>query len=181
MFCSPINLSWVCAQINTTANEAHRVLFTWNELSRPLSQVFFSPHLATSWICYSSNPSHPIPRRRGIGNGAEARSVVRERASACPIWSSSQSASIIVPYKSANPWRCYSIVRLYSSGYKPTSAAVRLKEIPDCFCYPLHSKVSLFSPSGYKHKPASVLRNCPPKHAKNPTAENHLLKFVNRM
>ncbi len=70
-------------------------------------------------------------------------------------------------------------------GYKPTSALVPLKEFPDCFCYHLHSKVSLFSPTGYKHKPASVLRNFPPKHAKKsvckPIAENHLLKLVSRM
>ncbi len=42
-------------------------------------------------------------------------------------------------------------------GYKAISASVPLKEFPDCFCYPLHSEVSLFSLTGYKHKPASVL------------------------
>ncbi len=66
-------------------------------------------------------------------------------------------------------------------GYKPTSALVPLKEFPDCCYYPLHSRVSLFSPTGYKHKPASVLRNCPPQTRKKsvckPTAENHLLNL----
>ncbi len=61
--------------------------------------------------------------------------------------------------------------------YKPTSASVPLKEFPDCFCYPLHSKVSLFSPTGYKHKPASFLQNRPPKHAKNPFV-SRLLKII---
>ncbi len=50
-------------------------------------------------------------------------------------------------------------------GYKPTSVSVPLKEFQDCFCYPLHSKVSIFGPTGCKHKQASVLPNCPPKHA----------------
>ncbi len=68
----------------------------------------------------------------------------------------------------------YTVVSAYiPPGYKPTSASVPPKEFPDCFCYLLHSKVSLFSPTGYKHKPDSVLRNCPPKHAKNP--------FISRM
>ncbi len=62
-------------------------------------------------------------------------------------------------------------------GYKPTSASVPFKEFPDCFCYPLHSKASLFSPTGCKHKPASVLPNCPPKHAKNPVV-SRLLKII---
>ncbi len=62
-------------------------------------------------------------------------------------------------------------------GYKPTSASVPLKEFPDCFGYHLHSEVSLFSPTGYKHKPASVLRNCPPKHAKN-SFVSRLLKII---
>ncbi len=54
------------------------------------------------------------------------------------------------------------VVSAYSPpGYMPASALVRLKEFPDCFCYPLHSKVSLFSPAGCKHKPASGLPNCP--------------------
>ncbi len=72
-----------------------------------------------------------------------------------------------------NNWR--TVVSAYiPPGYNPTSASVLLKEFPYCFCYPLHSKVSLFSPTGYKHKPASVLQNFPPpKHAKNP--------FVNRL
>ncbi len=62
-------------------------------------------------------------------------------------------------------------------GYKPTSASVPLKGFPDCFCYPLYSKVSLFSPTGYKHKPASVLRNCPPKPAKK-LFVSRLLKII---
>ncbi len=52
-----------------------------------------------------SIPPHPIPRRGGIGNSAEARSGVRERASACPVRSSSPAASIILSYTSANKWR----------------------------------------------------------------------------
>ncbi len=36
---------------------------------------------------------------------AEARSEVRERASACPVWSSSQTASSILPHRPTNPWR----------------------------------------------------------------------------
>ncbi len=79
----------------------------------------------------------------------------------------------------------YSSVRLFPPGYKPTSASVPLKGFPDCFCFVLHSKVHLFSPTGCKHKPASILRICPPTHAKKsvcrPTAENHLLKLANRM
>ncbi len=62
-------------------------------------------------------------------------------------------------------------------GYKPTSASVPLKELPDCFCYPLDSKVSLFSPTGCKHKPASVLPNYPTEHAENPFV-SQLLKII---
>ncbi len=40
----------------------------------------------------------------------------------------------------------------YPPGYKPTSASVPPKEFHDCFCYPLHSKVSFFSPTGCKYK-----------------------------
>ncbi len=74
--------------------------------------------------------------------------------------------------KSIGRRNCYEMLGTVVSayippGYKPTLASVPLKEFPDCFCYPLHSKVFLFSPTCYKHKPASVLRNCPPKHAKN--------------
>ncbi len=72
----------------------------------------------------------------------------------------------------------YTVVSAYKPpGYKPTSASVPLKEFPYCFCYPLHSKVSVFSPTGYKHKPASVLRNCPPKPAKN-LFVSRLLKII---
>ncbi len=47
----------------------------------PYLQYFFSPSTKrSSWIYYSSNPPHPMPRRRGTGNGTEARSEVRERA-----------------------------------------------------------------------------------------------------
>ncbi len=74
--------------------------------------------------------------------------------------------------------RLYTVVSAYiPPGYKPTSASAPLKEFPDCFCYPLHSKVSHFSPTSYKHKPASVLQNCPPKHAKNPFV-SWLLKII---
>ncbi len=70
------------------------------------------------------------------------------------------------------------VVSAYSPpGYKPTSASVPFKEFPDCFCYSLHSKASLFSPTGCKHKPASVLPNCPPKHAKCPVV-SRLLKSI---
>ncbi len=72
----------------------------------------------------------------------------------------------------------YTVVSAYKPpGYKTTSALVPLKEFPDCFCYPLHAKVSLFNPAGCKHKPASVLRNCPPKHAKN-SFVSRLLKII---
>ncbi len=63
----------------------------------------------------------------------------------------------------------------YSSvppGYNPTSASAALKELPDSFSFPLLS-VSLFSPTGCKHKPASVLRNCPSKQTK--------ISFVSRL
>ncbi len=60
-------------------------------------------------------------------------------------------------------------------GYKSTSAAVPLKGFPDCFWYHLHSKVPLFSPNGCKHKPVSVLRNCPPKHTKKSKLAKPLL------
>ncbi len=73
--------------------------FTWNDPSRPLSPVFFSPcatfYPSTSRIWYSSSPSHSIPRRRGIGKGAEARSEVRGRALACPAWSILRLFSLI--------------------------------------------------------------------------------------
>ncbi len=52
----------------------------------------------------------------------------------------------------------YAVVSAYiSPGFEPISASVPFKKLPDCFCYPLHSKVSLFSPTGYKHKPVAVL------------------------
>ncbi len=63
--------------------------------------------------------------------------------------------------------------------HKPTSASIPLKEFPDCFCYTLHLKVSLLSPTGCKHKPATVLRNCPPKHAKIPFAIDDPLNGLN--
>ncbi len=54
------------------------------------------------------NKDEVIPRRRGSGKGAEARSEVRERASACPVSSRSQTASTIFSHTAANPWRPYS-------------------------------------------------------------------------
>ncbi len=42
---------------------------------------------------------------------------------------------------------------------------------------PLYSKVSLLSPTCCKHKPASVLRKCSPKQAKNPFL-SRLLKII---
>ncbi len=71
----------------------------------------------------------------------------------------------------------YTVLSAYNpSGYKPTSASVPLKEFPDCFCWSLHSKLSLFNITGCKHKPASVLRNCLPNHTKNPFV-SRLLKI----
>ncbi len=46
----------------------------------PLVQTF---NPAPALICYASIPSHPIPRRRGIPNGVEARCEVCERPSTC--------------------------------------------------------------------------------------------------
>ncbi len=65
-------------------------------------------------------------------------------------------------------WQTHcTVVSAYNRpSFLPTSASVPLMEFPDCFSYPVHLKVSPFSPTGCKHKPASVLRNCPPKHAK---------------
>ncbi len=45
----------------------------------PLVQNFYPPN------CSAIQASHPIPRRRGIAKGAEDRSEVHERASACHV------------------------------------------------------------------------------------------------
>ncbi len=54
-----------------------------------------------------------MPRRRGTGKGAEAGPEVRERASPCPVWSSPQTASFILPHAPANPWAPNSHVQDY--------------------------------------------------------------------
>ncbi len=77
-------------------------------LLTPLPQYFSSPvqniYPTIPGICYSSNPSHPMPRRRGTGKSAKACSEVRERASPCPVWSSRQTTSSILPHTPPNPW-----------------------------------------------------------------------------
>ncbi len=82
----------------SAANKARRVLFY---LKRPFAALIQNFYPATSWICYSSNPSQPIPRRRGIEEGTRSRSKIREKASACSVWSSSQTASSILSYTPA--------------------------------------------------------------------------------
>ncbi len=76
--------------------------FAWNDPSRPLLPVFFSPckknYPATSWICYSNTPSYPIDRiypakQRHWKKSVEACSEVRQRV------------STILSYTLANPWR----------------------------------------------------------------------------
>ncbi len=62
--------------------------------------MFIRPHLE-----YAIQASHPMPRRKGTGKCAEACSEVRERASACPVRSSPQTASSIIPHTPANSWR----------------------------------------------------------------------------
>ncbi len=64
-------------------------------------------------MCYSSNPSHPMPRSRGTGKGAKACFEVRERASPCPVWSSPQTTSSILVHTPANPWGPNSHVQDY--------------------------------------------------------------------
>ncbi len=54
-----------------------------------------------------------MPRRRGTGIGAQARSEIRERASTCPVWSSPQTASSILHRTPANPWSPNSHVQDY--------------------------------------------------------------------
>ncbi len=79
-------------------------------------------------------------------------------------------------------WNRYTVVSAYiPPGFKPTSASVLLKEFPNCFCYHLHSKVSLFSSTGCKHKPASVSPQTHNKSVCKPIAENQLFKLVYRM
>ncbi len=85
------------------------MLFYLKRSFAALTPGIFSPPVqnfypAIPWICYSSTSSHPIPRRRGTGKVTEARFEFRERASACPVWSSPQTASSILPYTPANPW-----------------------------------------------------------------------------
>ncbi len=84
--------------------------FTWNDPLRPLPPVFTPPppvqniHPTTPGICYSSNPSHPMPRHRGTRKGAKACSEVPERVSPCPSNSSPQTTSSILPHTPASPW-----------------------------------------------------------------------------
>ncbi len=54
-----------------------------------------------------------MPRRRGTGKGAKVRYEVRERASVCPIRSSSQIASHILSQTMVNPRRLNSHVQDY--------------------------------------------------------------------
>ncbi len=67
----------------------------------------------TPEICYSSNPSHPMPRRRSTEKGAKACFEVRERASPCPLGSNPQITSSILPHTPANPWGPNSHVKDY--------------------------------------------------------------------
>ncbi len=87
-----------------------RMLFCLKRSLAALTLNIFLPPVqnfypAVSLICYSCNPSHPIPRSRGIGKGENVCSEVREGVSALSVWSSSQTASSILPYTLANPWR----------------------------------------------------------------------------
>ncbi len=69
-------------------------------------------------------------------------------------------------------------------GYKPTSASVPLKKIPDCFCYPLHPKASLFSPpviSTNRLQSSKIVLPDTQKSVCKPTAESYLLKLVNQV
>ncbi len=86
----------------STVNKARRVLFY---LKRSLAALTLCTmfYLATNGVRYSSTPSHPIPRRRGIGKGAETPSEVRERPLAYLVWSSSPMASFILFYQSVDP------------------------------------------------------------------------------
>ncbi len=50
------------------------------------------------------HPSHPTPRRRGIGKDAEARFVVRKSPSTCSRRSSCPTASSILSCPLPHPW-----------------------------------------------------------------------------
>ncbi len=54
-----------------------------------------------------------MPQHRGTGKGAKACYEVRERASPCPIWSSPQTTSSILPHTPTNPWGPNSHVQDY--------------------------------------------------------------------
>ncbi len=97
--------------------------FIWSYPLLPLPRPAFSPlvqnvYPGTSWMCYSSISSHPIPWRRGIAKSAEARSEVPEMVPICPVWSSSPKASFILFYPSVDLWRPHIHVQYYqwSSG-----------------------------------------------------------------
>ncbi len=90
----------------SAANKAHRMPFYLKRSFAALTPSIFLSLLkefypAASWIYYSSIPSHPISRRRGIGKCADARS---KRASPYSVWSSFPTASITLSYTPANPW-----------------------------------------------------------------------------
>ncbi len=92
----------------SAANKARRMLFYLKRsfaaltpsIFRPLCNMFIQPYLE-----YAIQATHPISRGRGIGKGAEARSEIRERASACPVLSSSPTALTIPSFTPSNPWK----------------------------------------------------------------------------
>ncbi len=67
----------------SAANKARRVLFNLKRSFAVLAPSTFL-HLYKIFSGHNLNVQ-PIPRRRAIGKGAEVRSEVRERVSACPI------------------------------------------------------------------------------------------------
>ncbi len=72
-----------------------------------------------------------MPRRRGTGKGAKACFGVREGTSPCPVWSSPQTTSSILPHTPSNPMGPNSHVQDYprSPGI-PHGVHLRLSNLP---------------------------------------------------
>ncbi len=82
-----------------------QALFPLLRFRQNLYKTFFRPHLE-----YAIQATHHMPWRRGTG---KVCSEVREKASQCPVWSSPQTTSYILPHTLANPWGPNSHVQDY--------------------------------------------------------------------
>ncbi len=89
------------------ANEVRRMLFYPKRSFVTLTPCTFLPlYKILTWphLEYAFQASHHIPRRRGSGKGSKSHSDICEITSACPVWSSSPTASTILTYTPAIPW-----------------------------------------------------------------------------